>query len=146
MWAAKKGLDALVVTWDEGPNARVSSKDIWDALRAASEKDGAVAKSTGDVAKGLSTGDKLEASYELPFLAHATMEPVNATVQLKPDSCEIWTGTQVMTRVQSEAAKAAGLLVEKVTIYQHLLGGGFGRKLEPDMVETPDSEILRSLL
>jgi isoquinoline 1-oxidoreductase beta subunit len=134
MWAAKKGLDALIVTWDEGPNAHVSSKDIWDALRAASEKDGAVAKSTGDIAKGLSTGDKLEASYELPFLAHATMEPVNATVHLKPDSCEVWTGTQIMTRVQSEAAKAAGLPVEKVTVYQHLLGGGFGRKLEPDMV------------
>jgi isoquinoline 1-oxidoreductase subunit beta len=134
MWAAKKGLDALVVTWDEGPNARIGSKDIWDALRAASEKDGAVAKSTGDIAKGLSTGDRLEASYELPFLAHATMEPVNATVHLKPDSCEVWTGTQIMTRVQSEAAKAAGLPVEKVTVYQHLLGGGFGRKLEPDMV------------
>jgi len=134
MWAAKKGLDALAVDWDEGPNARISSKDIWDDLRAASEKEGAVAKSRGDIAKGLATGDKYEASYELPFLAHATMEPVNATVHLKPDSCEIWTGTQVMTRVQSEAAKAAGLPVEKVTVNQHLLGGGFGRKLEPDMV------------
>jgi isoquinoline 1-oxidoreductase beta subunit len=134
MWAAKKGLDALVIDWDEGPNARISSKDIWDDLRAASQKDGAVAKSRGDIAKGLATGDKLEASYELPFLAHATMEPVNATVHLKPDSCEIWTGTQVIARVQSEAAKAAGLPVEKVIANNHLLGGGFGRKLEPDMV------------
>jgi isoquinoline 1-oxidoreductase beta subunit len=134
MWAAKKGLDALVVDWDEGPNARISSKDIWQDLRAASEKDGAVAKSTGDIAKGLATGDRLEASFELPFLAHATMEPLNATVHLKPDSCEIWTGTQIMTRVQSEAAKAAGLPVEKVIVNNHLLGGGFGRRLEPDMV------------
>jgi isoquinoline 1-oxidoreductase subunit beta len=134
MWAAKKGVDALVVDWDEGPNARVSSKQIWDDLRAASEKEGAVAESRGDIAKGLATGDKLEAAYELPFLAHATMEPVNATVHCKPDSCEIWTGTQVMTRVQSEAAKAAGLPVEKVIVNNHLLGGGFGRKLEPDMV------------
>ena len=134
MWAAKKGVDALVVEWDEGPNARVSSKDIWNDLRAASEKDGAVAKSVGDIKKGLATGDRLEAAYELPFLAHATMEPVNATVHVKPDSCEVWTGTQIMTRVQSEAAKAAGLPVEKVTVNQHLLGGGFGRKLEPDMV------------
>jgi len=133
MWAAKKGLDALVIDWDEGPNARLSSKEIWDDLRAASEKDGAVAKSVGDIAKGLATGDKLEASYELPFLAHATMEPVNATVHVTPDSCEIWTGTQVMTRVQSEAAKAAGLPVEKVIVNNHLLGGGFGRKLEADM-------------
>jgi len=75
MWAAKKGLDALKVTWDEGPNARISSKDIWQDLRAASEKDGAVAKSIGDIAKGLATGEKLEAAFELPFLAHATMEP-----------------------------------------------------------------------
>jgi isoquinoline 1-oxidoreductase subunit beta len=93
-----------------------------------------VAKSRGDIAKGLATGDRLEASYELPFLAHATMEPVNATVRLKRNSCEIWTGTQVLSRVQSEAAKAAGLPVEKVTVNNHLLGGGFGRKLEPDMV------------
>jgi isoquinoline 1-oxidoreductase beta subunit len=134
MWAAKKGLDALVITWDEGANARISSKDIWQDIRAASEKDGVVARSEGDIAKGLATGERLEASYELPFLAHATMEPLNATVHLKPDSCEIWTGTQIMARVQSEAAKAAGLPVEKVTVNQHLIGGGFGRRLEPDMV------------
>jgi isoquinoline 1-oxidoreductase beta subunit len=134
MWAAKKGLDALDVTWDEGANARVSSKDIWDHLRAASEKDGAVAKSRGDIVKGLVSGDKLEASYELPFLAHAPMEPLNATVHFKGDACEIWTGTQVISRVQSAAAQAAGLPVEKVTVNNHLLGGGFGRRLEPDMV------------
>jgi isoquinoline 1-oxidoreductase beta subunit len=134
MWAAKKGLDALVISWDEGASARIGSKEIWQDIRAASEKDGVVAKSTGDIAKGLAAGEKLEASYELPFLAHATMEPLNATVHLKPDSCEIWTGTQIMARVQSEAAKAAGLPVEKVTVNQHLIGGGFGRRLEPDMV------------
>jgi isoquinoline 1-oxidoreductase subunit beta len=134
MWAAKKGLDALTIVWDEGPNARINSKDIWQDLRATSEKDGAVAKSEGDIAKGLATGEKLEASYELPFLAHATMEPLNATVHFKADSCEIWTGTQIMTRVQSEAAKAAGLPIDKVTLNQHLIGGGFGRRLEPDMV------------
>ena len=76
----------------------------------------------------------LEADYELPLLAHATMEPVNATVHFKGDSCEVWTGTQILTRVQSEAAKAAGLPVDKVIANNHLLGGGFGRKLEPDMV------------
>ena len=134
MWAAKKGLDALVVSWNEGANARINSNDIWQDLRAASEKDGAVAKSAGDITKGLATGEKLEAAYELPLLAHATMEPLNATVHVKPDSCEVWTGTQVMTRVQSEAAKAAGLPLDKVTVHNHLLGGGFGRRLEPDMV------------
>jgi isoquinoline 1-oxidoreductase beta subunit len=134
MWAAKQGLEALDITWNEGANARISSKDIWDDLRAASEKDGAVARSEGDIAKGLATGEKFEAAFELPFLAHATMEPLNCTVHYKPDSCEIWTGTQIMARVQSEAAKAAGLAVEKVIVNQHLIGGGFGRRLEPDMV------------
>ncbi|MET0675871.1 MAG: xanthine dehydrogenase family protein molybdopterin-binding subunit [Bradyrhizobium sp.] len=133
MWAAKKGLDALKIDWNEGANATVSSDEIWRDLRAASEKDGAIAKATGDVNKALAAGERIEATYELPFLAHATMEPINCTVHLKPDSCEIWTGTQVMTRVQSEAAKAAGLPVDKVIVNNHLLGGGFGRKLEPDM-------------
>lgn len=134
MWAAKKGLEALKIEWNEGPNAEISTKNIWQDLRAASEKDGAIAKSIGDIAKGLASGDKFEANFELPFLAHASMEPVNATVHVRPDACEIWTSTQIMTRVQSEAANAAGLPVDKVIVNQHLLGGGFGRKLEPDMV------------
>ncbi|WP_407193398.1 molybdopterin cofactor-binding domain-containing protein [Bradyrhizobium sp. STM 3566] len=134
MWAAKKGLEALKIEWNEGPNAEISTKDIWDDLRKASQKDGAIARSDGDIAKALASGDKFEAAYELPFLAHASMEPINATVHVKPDSCEIWTGTQIMTRVQSEAAKAAGLPVDKVIVNNHLLGGGFGRKLEPDVV------------
>ena len=133
MWAAKKGLDALKIDWDEGPHAGISSEDVWRDLRAASEKDGVVAKTTGDVNKALTAGERIAASYELPLLAHATMEPINCTVHLKPDSCEIWTGTQVMTRVQAEVAKAAGLSPDKVIVNNHLLGGGFGRKLEPDM-------------
>jgi isoquinoline 1-oxidoreductase beta subunit len=136
MWAAKQGLDALVVEWEEGPNANLSSHDIWEDLRAESEKDGVVAKSVGDVAKGLSQGEKFDAAYELPLLAHATMEPMNCTVRLTPGACEIWLGTQVMTRVQAVAAKAAGVPVDKVTVNNHLLGGGFGRRLEPDMVES----------
>jgi isoquinoline 1-oxidoreductase beta subunit len=133
-WAAKTGLDALVITWDEGANAKINSSDIWDDLRAASKKDGAVAKSVGDVAKGLSQGDRYEGEYELPFLAHTTMEPMNCTVHLTPGACEIWTGTQVMTRVQEYAAKAANLPLDNVTVHNHYLGGGFGRRLEADMV------------
>ena len=136
MWAAKKGLEALVITWDESSNVQVNSSDIWRDLRAASEKDGAVAKNVGDVAKGLSQGDKFEADYELPFLAHATMEPMNCTVSLTPGACEIWIGTQVIARVQAAAAEAAGLPVDKVTVHNHLLGGGFGRRLETDMVDS----------
>jgi isoquinoline 1-oxidoreductase subunit beta len=135
-WAAKKGLDALVITWDEGAHAQVSSTDIWAALRAASKKDGVVAKSVGDIAKGLTQGEKFDGEYELPFLAHATMEPMNCTVRLTPGACEIWTGTQVATRVQQVAAKAAGLPLDKVTVHNHLLGGGFGRRLEADMVDS----------
>ncbi|MGM4923840.1 molybdopterin cofactor-binding domain-containing protein [Tardiphaga sp. 804_B3_N1_9] len=134
MWAAKSGLEALDITWDEGPNAKISSKDIWAHLRTASETDGVIAKSVGDIAKGLATGERIDASYEMPFLAHATMEPLNCTVHFKGDSCEVWTGTQIMSRVQSEAARAAGLPIDKVTVNQHMIGGGFGRRLEPDMV------------
>ena len=133
-WAAKTGLDALRITWDEGTYAKLNSSDIWNDLRAASKKDGAVAKSLGDIAKGLTQGDRYEGEYELPFLAHATMEPMNCTVHLTPGACEIWTGTQVMTRVQQYAAKAADLPLDKVTVHNHYLGGGFGRRLEADMV------------
>jgi isoquinoline 1-oxidoreductase beta subunit len=133
MWAAKQGLQALDITWNEGPNAGVSSADIWQDLRKASAGSGAVAKNAGDVDKALSQGEKYEAAYELPFLAHATMEPLNCTVQVKPDSCEIWLGTQVISRVQGTVAKLTGLPVEKVTVHNHLIGGGFGRRLEPDM-------------
>ncbi len=136
MWAAKKGLDALDITWDEGANATVTSQEIWNALREASTKDGAVAKAVGDVAAALASGDKLEGTYEVPLLAHACMEPINATVHVRPDGCEVWTGTQVVSRVQSSVAAALGLPVDKVIVNNHLLGGGFGRKLEPDMAVT----------
>jgi isoquinoline 1-oxidoreductase beta subunit len=134
MWAAWQGLNALKVTWDEGPNTRINSTDIWNELRAASRKGGALAKTEGDVNKGLTQGERFDADYELPFLAHATMEPQNCTVRLTPEACEIWTGTQVQTRAREYAAKAVGLPIEKVTLYNHYLGGGFGRRLEADMV------------
>jgi isoquinoline 1-oxidoreductase beta subunit len=133
MWAAKKGLAALAVTWNEGANAAVDSAQIWDDIRRASSQKGAVAKTIGDADKGLGDGDKMEAAYELPFLAHATMEPMNCTAHVTADSCELWIGTQIMARVQSTVARTLGLPTEKVTVHQHLLGGGFGRRLEPDM-------------
>jgi isoquinoline 1-oxidoreductase beta subunit len=91
-------------------------------LRAASRKDGVVAESEGDVEMGLAQGDKCDAEYELPFLAHATMEPQNCSVSLTPGACEIWTGTQVITRVQAAAAEAAGVPVDKVTARPIRLG------------------------
>jgi isoquinoline 1-oxidoreductase beta subunit len=134
-WAAKQGLAALDIVWDEGPNAKTSSADVWKQLRSASEKEGAVARSDGDAAKVLSSGDKLEAAYEVPFLAHATMEPLNCTVHLTPGACEVWVGSQVLARAHDAAVKITGLPPEKVTVHNHLIGGGFGRRLETDYVE-----------
>jgi len=132
-WAAKQGLAALDIAWDDGPNAAIGSAEVWAALRAASTQKGAVAKAEGDADKALGDGDRLDADYEMPFLAHAAMEPMNCVAHVTADGCELWIGTQVMTRVQSEVAKALGLPPEKVIVHQHLLGGGFGRRLEPDM-------------
>ena len=134
MWAAKQGLDALDITWDAGPNGHVDSAQIWREIKAASEKPGLVAKKTGDADKALGSGDKFEAHYEMPFLAHATMEPMNCTVHLTPGACEVWLGTQIAARVQSTAAATAGLPLDKVIVHNQLIGGGFGRRLEPDMV------------
>ena len=136
MWAAKQGLSALDITWDAGPHAALSSDDVWKQLRAASKTEGAVANSVGDVAKGLTQGDLMEAAYEMPFLAHATMEPMNCTVHVTPGSCEVWVGNQVLPRVQAIAAKVTGLPLDKVTVHNHLIGGGFGRRLEVDMVDS----------
>jgi isoquinoline 1-oxidoreductase beta subunit len=93
-----------------------------------------VAKSVGDVVKVLNFGESYDASYEMPFLAHATMEPLNCTVHVTTNSCDVWVGTQVIARAQSVAAKVTGLSEDKVTIHQHLIGGGFGRRLEVDMI------------
>jgi isoquinoline 1-oxidoreductase beta subunit len=133
MWAAKKGLAALAIEWNEGANANVDSRLIWSDIRKTSARKGAVAKVIGDADKVLAEGDRLDAVYELPFLAHATMEPINCTAHVTPEGCEIWIGTQVIARVQSAVAATLGLPPEKVKVNQHLLGGGFGRRLEPDM-------------
>jgi isoquinoline 1-oxidoreductase beta subunit len=135
MWAAKQGLAALNVTWNEGANAAISSADVWKQIREASLKEGAVANTQGDAAKGLSQGELHEAVYEMPFLAHATLEPLNCTVHVTPTSCEVWVGIQVLTRAQAVAAKVTGLPLDKVTVHNQLIGGGFGRRLEVDFVE-----------
>ena len=134
-WAAKRGLAALQITWNEGAGASLSMKQIVDDLRAAADHgNGAVARKDGDVAKGFSDAKtRVDAVYQQPFLAHATMEPVNCTVHVRPDGCDIWLGTQVPTRIVDTAVKITGLPAEKITVHNHLLGGGFGRRLEFDM-------------
>jgi len=133
MWAAKQGLAALVIGWDDGPNAKVSTADVVRGLDAASQEAGVVARKQGDAAAAIAgAARKLEAVYQVPFLAHATMEPVNCTVHVRKDGCEVWTGSQVLGRVQATAAQVTGFPLEKVVVHNHLLGGGFGRRLEVD--------------
>jgi isoquinoline 1-oxidoreductase subunit beta len=133
MGAAKKGLAALKIEWDDGPGATLTTTDVARQLERATLGTGAVAQNVGDADKALASATtRVEATYQVPFLAHATMEPMNCTVHVRKDGCEIWLGSQAMARVQALAAKAAGLPPEKVTVHNHLIGGGFGRRLEAD--------------
>jgi isoquinoline 1-oxidoreductase subunit beta len=133
MGAAKKGLEALKIDWDDGPHAKLDTSAIVNALEKATLSPGTVAQNVGDVDKAMAgAATKVEATYHLPFLAHATMEPMNCTVHVRNDACEIWVGNQAIARAQAAAAKAVGLPVEKVVLHNHLLGGGFGRRLEVD--------------
>ncbi|WP_342239565.1 xanthine dehydrogenase family protein molybdopterin-binding subunit [Inquilinus sp. OTU3971] len=133
MGAAKKGLEAAAIQWDDGPNANVNSADLVRQLEEESKKPGAVARNEGDADKALAgAAQRLEAIYQVPFLAHAAMEPMNCTVHVRKDSCEIWVGTQVPTLAQAVAAQVTGLPKEKVQVHNHLIGGGFGRRLEVD--------------
>ncbi len=135
MGAAKKGLAALVIEWDDGPHAKLTTGDIADELGKATLNPGAVAQNIGDVDSALSgAATRIEAVYQVPFLAHATMEPMNCTVHVREGGCEVWVGSQVVGRAQAAAAKAAGLPPEKVVVHNHLIGGGFGRRLEIDGV------------
>ena len=135
MWAAKQGLAALAIRWDDGPNATIGTEDVVRELAAAAETPGVVARKEGDDAATLAgAAAKLEAVYEAPFLAHVAMEPINCTVHVRPDSCEVWTGSQVLGRAQATAAQVTGLPLDKVVVHNHLLGGGFGRRLEHDYV------------
>jgi CO/xanthine dehydrogenase Mo-binding subunit len=133
MWAAMQGLAALDIDWDDGPNAKVSTADIVRQMAIDSQKPGVVGRKDGDVAKGLEgAAKKFEAVYELPFLAHAAMEPMNCTVHVREDGCDIWVGTQVASRAQATAAEVTGLPPEKIQVHNHLIGGGFGRRLDID--------------
>ena len=134
-WAARKGLEAANPKFDDGPHASLTTTDVVTALAKASEREGAIAKNEGDVASALANAaTKVEAVYEAPFLAHATMEPMNCTVEVKDDGCDIWVGTQIPTVAQQAVAQALGLKQEAVRLHNHLLGGGFGRRLEFDFI------------
>ena len=131
-WPAKLGRDKLKVEWDLGANAGISTEQMLRDFSETSKKPGAVAKKTGDPAAALQSSAKtITAEYDVPYLAHAMMEPLNCVVDLRAESCEIWTGTQFETVDRAAAAKTAGLDPEKVKINTTLLGGGFGRRANP---------------
>jgi isoquinoline 1-oxidoreductase beta subunit len=133
MWVAKKGLDALGIVWNDGPNAKINSAQLLRDLRRASQRKGAVAEKAGDPDKALAK-NIYQTAYETQNLSHAPMEPLNATVHVTPGGCEIWMGTQVQTRAQATAAKELGIPQDKVILHNHMLGGAFGRRLDVDMV------------
>jgi isoquinoline 1-oxidoreductase subunit beta len=131
-WPAKLGRDKLQIKWDEGDGANLSTTKMLSDFSARSASPGSLAKKVGDPQSALaSASKKVTAEYDVPYLAHAMMEPLNCVVALSEDGCEIWTGTQFETVDRANAAKAAGLPPEKVKIHTTLLGGGFGRRANP---------------
>jgi isoquinoline 1-oxidoreductase subunit beta len=131
-WSAKKGRDALEVVWDEGPLANLTTPGLREEYAALAKKTGAQARKDGDPEKALNGAAKrIEAEYEVPYLAHATMEPLNCFVDLRADSCEIWTGTQAQTWERDITATITGLKPEQVQVHTMFLGGGFGRRANP---------------
>jgi isoquinoline 1-oxidoreductase beta subunit len=146
MWAAIQGLAALDIEWDEGPNAKVSSADIVRQMETASQKPGVVGRKDGDVSKAMAgAAKKVEAVYQVPFLAHATMEPMNCTVHVRQDGCDVWVGSQVVSRAQATAAEVTGLPLEQVQVFNQFLGGGFGRRsiLSPRRYGSPDKPMVQ---
>jgi isoquinoline 1-oxidoreductase beta subunit len=135
-WAAKKGLEQLDLVWDNRGREIISTQAIREQLADGSANGKPImGRKAGDTEAAMRDAhSSLEATYELPFLAHATMEPINTTVHVRPDACEIWVGTQAPTSAQAAAAKVLGVPPEKVILHNHLIGGGFGRRLVSESI------------
>src|SRR4051794_8943485 len=135
MGAARKGLEALEIEWEDEPHGNLTTAAIAAELEKATLGPGAVAQNIGDAAAAMAGAvTRVDAMYQLPFLAHAAMEPMNCTVDVRQDGCEVWVGTQAIARAQSAAANAAAVPVDRVVVHNHLIGGGFGRRLDVDGV------------
>ncbi|HET7778951.1 MAG TPA: xanthine dehydrogenase family protein molybdopterin-binding subunit, partial [Rudaea sp.] len=130
-WAAKQGREALSIDWDLGAGAALNTAGLRDDYRKLAQKTGTVAKTAGNVDAALEGAAVIEAEYGVPFLAHAPMEPLNCTVEIGKDGCDIYTGTQFQTMDQGTAAAILGLKPEQVRIHTTFLGGGFGRRATP---------------
>ena len=134
-WHARQGRDALEIVWDEGPVAAVSSATIATLFAERAQQTGAVPRHDGDPQTALpAAAAKVEAVYDLPFLAHATMEPMNCTAHVRPDGVDIWAPTQNQTGAQGLGAGIGGVAPEKVKVHTTYLGGGFGRRFELDFI------------
>lgn len=132
-WAAMKGREALQTTWDHGAAVSESSEGMQEALRGAAQKSGKRVRNDGDVDAALSNGaKKVEAVYEMPLLAHATMEPMNITAHARGSDAEVWAPTQSPDWVQGTVAQVLGLKPDKVVVHTTLMGGGFGRRYMAD--------------
>jgi isoquinoline 1-oxidoreductase beta subunit len=131
-WAAKLGRDALRIDWEPGPNAGLDSRALLEQFRKLAATPGLNAGKAGDTQGALAKAVKtIDVEYSVPYLAHAPMEPLNCTVRITQDKCEIWTGTQFQTLDQMVAGKITGLKPEQVEIHTEFLGGGFGRRANP---------------
>jgi isoquinoline 1-oxidoreductase beta subunit len=134
-WQAKTARDALDIQWNPGATAKISNASIYAGLKTASSGKGLEVRKTGDADAGWKANQRrVEATYELPLLAHATLEPQNCTVEFREDGCHLYAPTQVQQMAQGAAAKAAGLPPEKVFVHTTFLGGGFGRRLDVDFI------------
>ena len=134
-WAASKGAQALEVKWNEGPLANLSSADIMKKYATLAEQSGKIARNQGDVQAAIKNNTKsFERVFEVPFLAHACMEPMNCTADVRADRCDVWVPTQGQTASHAAAMAASGLPAKAVNIYTTYLGGGFGRRGEADFV------------
>jgi isoquinoline 1-oxidoreductase beta subunit len=134
-WQAHQARNALTIEWDAGPAAAVSDASIWRGLKQASANEGLVARRDGDATAALKTARRVvKAEYELPLLAHATLEPQNCTADVRADGCDVYAPTQVQGFALAAAVKASGLPAEQVRIHTTFLGGGFGRRLDVDFI------------
>jgi isoquinoline 1-oxidoreductase beta subunit len=131
-WSAHCGREALAVDWNDGPHAELSTAELRRRYRRLAEQPGLLVDEAGDVERSLAAATKrLTAEYEVPYLAHAAMEPLNAVARVTADGCEVWTGTQYQSMDQRVAAAVAGVSPQRVRIHTTLLGGGFGRRASP---------------
>jgi isoquinoline 1-oxidoreductase beta subunit len=133
-WQARQARDALQIEWAPGANAKMTNASITAGLKSAASGKGKEVRKDGDVEQALKSGRRFEQTYELPLLAHATLEPQNCTAEFRDDGCHVYVPTQVQQFAQGAAAQASGLPPEKVFVHTTFLGGGFGRRLESDFI------------